>query len=527
MLSRAEAEPEPRRTRSWPSMSSRRAVLLVAPMAVAGVLEVAGLRGAYVALALLILELGAAAIVVSRRDATAVVSAYLAVMILAPSYLTLSGLGAAGSPITIVGIFALAWWIVSRLAGLPGIATGRQPVRLAVYLFGAAIVVSYAAAFTRNIPGIEGSAANRGILEILGLAGVALLIADGVDSRARLDVLGRRLVTWVAVLSAMGVFEFASGITIASLYAHVPGFRPNAGLVAIPTRAGFLRVQATSGSPIEFGLVLTCTLPLALHYAKRALPGRRLWAWVSVLLICAAIPMSFSRAAFVGVVIVLAVMFVGWTFRQRVNGLLTALAFVGGVRVLVPGLVGSIFSSFLHASSDPSVIHREQDLARVGFLVQSSVWFGRGFATFIPSEFTAPGQPVASLDNQYLGTIIETGLVGLATLILIFLVWFFTALGARRRSADPATRELALGLAASCLALVVGFYVFDVFGFIMISATMFVLLGFTGALWRLTVAEQQAAAVPASADGTQTEPAGVLTEAPVSGRTAETAVSRA
>ena len=136
------------------------------------------------------------------------------------------------------------------------------------------------------------------------------------------------------------------------------------------------------------------------------------------------------------------------------------------------------------------MIHREQDLQRTGFLLQGSVLFGRGFGTFIPSEFTPVDQPVASLDNQYLGSLIETGIVGLVGVILLLLIWFFTALGARRRSRDPATRRLAIALAGSCAAMAFGFYVFDVFSFMITSGTMFVLLGLTGALWRLAGQEK-------------------------------------
>ena len=161
------------------------------------------------------------------------------------------------------------------------------------------------------------------------------------------------------------------------------------------------------------------------------------------------------------------------------------LGSLGLLRAARPGLLGTLVGNLLHTSSDPDVTHRQQDLARSGFLLANSVWFGRGFNTFIPKEFTPPGQPVASLDNQYLGTLIETGIVGLVSLILLLIIWMFTALGARRRAHDERTRDLGLALTASSLVLIVGFYVFDVFSFDVIANTMFVLLGITGALWRL------------------------------------------
>jgi polysaccharide biosynthesis protein PslJ len=473
---------------SW--IRRRPALQLLLPVVLAGLVLLAGQIGAYVALGLLGSTLLAVLFALSRRDVTTVASIYVVLMIMVPSYLTIRDLGAAGSPTTIVGMAALAWWLVSRLVPGQPIATGRQPIRIGVYIFGASIILSFASAFSRSIPAIEISGANRGMLEVLGLAGIALLVADGIDTRERLDVLGRRLVAWVSVLATMGIVEFLTGSTpLDSLYNHLPGFSSAYIPAPITSRDGLRRVQATTGSPIEFGLVLACVLPIAVHYAKYAPPGKRGRSWLYVLLIALALPMSLARTGFVGGAIVFVVMFVGWNARERVQALLAVTVFTLALRAAKPGFVGTIVGLFTNAAGDSSVTHREQDLARSGFLVRQSFLFGRGFGTFIPSEFTPPYQPVASLDNQYLGSLIETGIVGLACLILLLLIWVFTALGARRRSRDPATRELALGLAGSALALAFGLYVFDAFSFATVSGLMFVLLGMTGALWRLAQQE--------------------------------------
>lgn len=452
----------------------------------AGLLLLAGQKGAYLAAGLLACGLVAVLFALSERDVTTVASIYIVFMVIVPSYLTIRDLGAAGSPTTIIGMAALAWWLVSRLVPGQPIAIGRQPIRIGIYIFSGAIVLSFASAFSRQIPAVEISGANRGILEILGLAGIALLIADGVDTRERLDVLGRRLTFWISMLATMGIYQFLTGSTpVANIYNHLPGFSTASIPPPITSRDGLRRVQATTGSPIEFGLVLACALPIAVHYAKYAPEGKRGRAWLYVFLISLALPMSLARTGFVGAAIVFVVMFVGWNARERIEALLAVGLFALALRMAKPGFVGTILGLFSHAAGDSSVTHREQDLARSGFLVRQSIFFGRGFGTFIPSEFTPPGQPVASLDNQYLGSLIETGVFGLACLILLLLIFFFTALGARRRSRDPSTRELALGLAGSSLALAFGFYVFDVFSFSTVSGLMFILLGMTGALWRL------------------------------------------
>ena len=292
---------------------SSSAVRLLGPVALVGLFVLAGHKGAYLAIGLLCIGLVAVLFSLSRRDVTTVVSIYIVLLILLPSYLTIGDLGAAGSPTTIVGMAALAWWVVSHLVPGQPIATGHQPIRIGIYIFCASILLSFASAFSREIPGVEISGANRGLLEVLGLAGITLLMADGIDTRERLDVLGRRLVYWVGVLSAFGIVQFVTGSTpFQSLYARLPGFTSAYIPQPITSRDGLRRVQATTGSPIEFGLVLACVLPVAVHYAKQAPVGKRGRRWLCVVLIAVELPMSLARTGFVGAAIVFVVMFIGW-----------------------------------------------------------------------------------------------------------------------------------------------------------------------------------------------------------------------
>ena len=464
------------------------AAVLLAPLVLAASLSFAGVPGALVAAALVMAYFFTAIFVLGRHDSTTLVSCFIALTVLIPSNLTIGSLGAAGSPPTVIGIAAFAWWMFSRLGSRESsepMARGRQPVRIGIFLFGASILLGYAAAFSRQIPALEISGANRGMLEVFGLAGIGLLVADGTPDRERLDVLGRRLVFWVSVLAVLGVVQYLTKTTYSSIYAHLPGFTSSStGPIDLGTRNGFVRVQATAASPIEFGLVMAATLPVAIHYALYA-QRRRLSSWMAVLLIAVTIPMSGSRAGIVGFGAAFFVLFLGWSLPRRTSAVAALLGMFAFLPLVMPGRIGSLVGDLLHASSDPSVTHREQDLARSGFLLTRSIWFGRGFGTFIPSEFTPAGQPVASLDNQYLGSLIATGIVGLAALIMLLLIWFFTALGARRRGAEESTKDFGLVLAASSVVLIAGFYVFDVFSFDITANTMFVLLGMTGALWRL------------------------------------------
>ena len=65
------------------------------------------------------------------------------------------------------------------------------------------------------------------------------------------------------------------------------------------------------------------------------------------------------------------------------------------------------------------------------------------------------------LDNQYLKTAVELGLVGVVVLAAFFLVPVIAALVARRRSGDPELRLLCAALAGAALAAGVCSLTFD------------------------------------------------------------------
>ena len=89
------------------------------------------------------------------------------------------------------------------------------------------------------------------------------------------------------------------------------------------------------------------------------------------------------------------------------------------------------------------------------------------------------------MDNQLIKTTIETGLIGLGALLLLFIVGFLTARGARRRAVEPSTKDLAQTLAASILAGSLSFYTFDALAYPMVTGMIALLLGCIGAIWRI------------------------------------------
>jgi hypothetical protein len=82
---------------------------------------------------------------------------------------------------------------------------------------------------------------------------------------------------------------------------------------------------------------------------------------------------------------------------------------------------------------------------------------------------------------------------------MVLTVAVFCARGARRRTDDASTRDLAQSLAASVMVAMLAFATFDGLSFPMVTNLLFVLVGCCGALRRLVI--EELAESPASAQG--------------------------
>ena len=88
--------------------------------------------------------------------------------------------------------------------------------------------------------------------------------------------------------------------------------------------------------------------------------GRPLAA-VPALLIFVGCFMSVSRSAVIVVAVSFIVLLLGWPRRWRIRALLIMPFAVVGLRLAVPGLVGTLISLFKNVVNDPSVSGRTND----------------------------------------------------------------------------------------------------------------------------------------------------------------------
>jgi polysaccharide biosynthesis protein PslJ len=409
-------------------------------------------------------------------DAVTFLTIYIVLLLGLPSRYVFGPLGSAGTPAQILGMGALLWWVGHYLSRTYTVVPVSDPIRRAMLGFGAAVLASYAVAMVRPIDAVEMRAADRGLLTLCAWLGIFVVASDGIPSRARLDVLLRRLALGGGLIAVLGLLQFQTGMALTN-YLKLPGLTENSELRSLGARDGFVRPAGTALHAIEFGVVLAMLLPIAIHYAIHDTDKSTLRRWFPAGAIVAAVPISISRSAVVCTIVVMAMLLPTWQPAVRRVAYVCSVGLLAATYVLVPGMLGAMTRMFTGIANDGSALSRTDSYAVAAEMISRAPVFGRGFSTFLPAY--------RILDNQYLAVVIEMGVVGLAAILTLFAVGLSAAMGVRRRSRDQPIRQLAQALAASLAAGVVSLAFFDAFSFPMVAGLIFFLLGVISALRKL------------------------------------------
>ncbi len=188
--------------------------------------------------------------------------------------------------------------------------------------------------------------------------GIVLITAEGLRSWRDIELVGEWLVWLGAFVATIGIVQFTTGLNIAAFF-DIPGLSANSDFGGVDSRSVLNRVSATAVHPIEYGVVLGGLLPLAVH--------RMIRRWSRPLAPCPAVVifvgcfMSVSRSAVLVGRVAFVVLLLGWPARWRLNALLLTPFAVVGLRLAVPGLVGTLISLFKNLGNDPSISGRTSD----------------------------------------------------------------------------------------------------------------------------------------------------------------------
>jgi hypothetical protein len=295
--------------------------------------------------------------------------------------------------------------------------------------------------------------------------------------------------------TGFNVFNYLGRLTPA-LHFNDPAV--TAGLTATYLdRSGLRRVYSSAAHPIELAAILTMLAPLALYLLKST--KRKRWLVAFVLLAMGSLT-TLSRTGVI-MLVVIALVFL-WLRPEQTRRLWPALVpAICVIYFVLPNTLGSIYSAFfpkqgLVAQQTQRAALGDGEaadgrLARVGPSIAE--WskrplLGEGFGSRVTAvnEAIVPRGVTLSniLDDQWLGSLLETGIIG-----VVALLWLFTRSIRRMtriaRADDGDDGWLAVALASSVYSFAISMLTFDALGFVQVTILLFLLLALMSVFVRL------------------------------------------
>jgi O-antigen ligase len=342
-------------------------------------------------------------------------------------------------------------------------------------VFVGCVLASYAYANFRGLPGAESSPADSGVLRLAGWVGIALVAADGIRTLERLQTFLRRIVVAGTLMAALGLAQFWTGQSLID-WISLPGFAVDSSLSGVEGRGGFIRPQGMAAHPLEYGVVLCMSLPIAISLAMTETKRSVLLRWLPAAVITFASMLSVSRSALLGVLAGILVLSPRWSPKVRLYAVFAAVVLGAIMYSAVPGMAGTLKGMFLGVADDPSTASRTNSYAAAFEIAQRSPFLGRGFSTFLPQYLI--------LDNQFLGLLIEVGVLGVAVFLVLVAMSIIIPWKATGRSSDAGHRQLGAAVSASVAATALTFAFFDGLGFPMSAGLLFMMFGVSASMVR-------------------------------------------
>ncbi len=397
------------------------------------------------------------------------------------------------------GLLGLGLWFAGRVVSGPPRSRLFGTIDIIAFIFLLAQLVSYTNA---AINARSENLVAKGDLElvlILTYLGMLLFAMEVVTVERQIYWLVNLLLLGASFMALVGILEFAFNTQLAE-YLRPPGFtvppEEARGALFAPQRLGLTRVFGTAQGSIEFAAVLSACLPLAIFdaFGGPTRTARRIGALATVLILVA-VPLSVSRTGVVGVLVGLIVTYFGLDKEMRSKLLRRGAVLVVAGMVVVPASVNVFYQvvvDFAAQDENLDVSGRSDDYSIVRAIILERPILGSGLATFVPTEARiVESRRVRTLflDNQYLGTLVTSGLVGLGALIALPVGGWFVSRASKRRTENDRMRLLAHCGGASLLVHAVTWALYDAFAFRTAGTTFFLTLAIVGSVDSATRSE--------------------------------------
>jgi O-antigen ligase len=386
-------------------------------------------------------------------------------------------------PYRIVIMLVLACWFCALLVD-PQVRWRATGLEWPIAALVAALLLSMAANLARV--NAAGPTVVKNFTFFVSYLLVVYFIASVVRSRRDLERMLRLLVGGGAVVALSSLVEWKTTTNFFNWYGHVLPFLHYVDEGVAQQRGSGVRARGSAQHPIALSAALVMLVPLAFYLYRR---DRRKWWLVAIGLLTLGALSTGSRTG-TTMLIALVVSFLAIRPRESIRLLPWLLPMLIVIQGVMPGTLGTMRSML-----SPSYLIKEQSYdqgataGRVADLGPAlDRWsrkpiLGTGFGTTVADPNAPKESEQQILDDQWLGSLLETGAIG----VLALLVLFVTAVRRLTRVAKRAGGEegwLATALAASLISFAVGMLTFDAFAFIQVTFFAFVMFGFTAVVAR-------------------------------------------
>ncbi len=310
-----------------------------------------------------------------------------------------------------------------------------------------------------------------------------MLLVPFVITRQLLDreqLVNRLLVflVWAGVVvSFFALFEYATRINVFRIYNRVLPLAVLREELDATTTTGAFRAFGSAQHPIALVVMLCMLLPVALWLSRyaawpRNLVNRRIVYGLAMLGLFGGIMAAISRTA---VVVLAVMMFLLLVLKPKLAGTVTLIGapFLILLALVRPRVFETVFLSFL----DPDSLVASQytspgwagqgrlaDLEPALRIVAQHVFFGTGLGSRIVVGDNANS---FILDNQWLGNLMDLGVLGTIGLLIFMTVPVFKLLRfAFTETLERRHADLAIAICAATVGYMVSMYFFDAFSFI-------------------------------------------------------------
>lgn len=409
---------------------------------------------------------------------------FCTVMFLVPSYSVLPGPFKSNGSVT--RILALTFLVISVLGFVLGRRGGKKgriawPGALILLAYFSVLLIIWGVGLTTLGTDAVELAKARALIPTMGYIGIALYAMTRVERRDY-SLLLKCLAVGICVNCIIGILQVWLHWDLKLLF-QIPGFVVNAstdGSDVVPSlidRYGQQRAFGTSQHAIEYSVLAAVAVPLMLFFAKHndGDRTRRSIALFGAFIALAAMVSGISRS---GVVALLAALFVYvWTIslRQLIVGLLAGAVGLAIELIAFPDTVTALWLTISNSSTtstegEGSVVTRVQDYARVAETFAKHRLFGVGYGAAPVSEY-------GYLDNQWLQAVLQGGILGVTSMLILTLGGLFGFGLALRRVSNRIERDQVFVMGAMYTGILASSFTFDLFAFPQASLLFFLMFG--------------------------------------------------